>query len=288
MKGILLAGGSGSRLYPLTLSISKQLMPVYNKPMIYYPLSTLMMAGIKDILIITTPIDRSLFERLLKDGSQWGISIQYAEQSKPRGLAEAFIIGETFIANNPVCLILGDNIFYKEGFISFLERSAQLQTGAKIFGYYVKDPENYGVVEFDHDGKVLSLEEKPKNPKSNYAIPGLYFYDQQVVRFAKQVKPSWRDELEITDVNRIYLEQNLLKVEMMGRGTAWLDTGSHESLLQAGHFIHTIESRQGLKIGCPEEIAFRKKFIDAEQLLELAKPLVKTEYGEYLQRIVGE
>ena len=288
MKGIILAGGLGTRLYPLTLAVSKHLMPVYDKPLIYYPLCTLMLAGIKEILIITTPCDRQAYERLLKDGSQWGLSLIYAEQTEPRGIGEALIIGESFIKQDSVCLILGDNIFYSEGLISLLEKMASLKEGAKIFGYYVKDPERYGIVEFDKKGKVLSLEEKPAFPKSKYAVPGLYFYDNQVVGFAKEVKPSDRNELEITDINRIYLKKGQLEVELLGRGTAWLDAGTHDSLLQAGIFIQTVEMRMGLKIGCPEEIAFRKKFINTEQLQEIIKPLVKTEYGQYLMKMLEQ
>ena len=288
MKGIILAGGSGTRLYPLTLAVSKHLMPVYDKPLIYYPLCTLMLAGIKEILIITTPHDRQAYERLLKDGSQWGLSLIYAEQSEPRGIGEAFIIGESFIKQDSVCLILGDNIFYSEGLVSSLEKMAALKEGAKIFGYYVKDPERYGVVEFDRKGNVLSLEEKPASPKSKYVVPGLYFYDNQVVGFAKDIKPSNRNELEITDINRIYLKKGQLQVELLGRGTAWLDAGTHDSLLQAGIFIQTVEMRQGLKIGCPEEIAFCKKFINTEQLQELVKPFMKTEYGQYLMKMLEQ
>lgn len=286
MKGIILAGGSGTRLYPLTHATSKQLLPVHDKPMIYYPLTTLMLAGIREILVITTPEDKSQFERLLKDGRQWGIQITYATQSAPRGLAEAFIIGEKFIDGDSSCLILGDNIFYSEGLVSLLDRCSKIREGAQVFAYWVKDPQNYGVVSFDKNKKATALEEKPQKPNSNYAIPGLYFYDSNVCEFARQVKPSQRGELEITDINRMYLEKNLLRVEVLGRGTAWLDTGTHDSLLQAGNFIQVVEARQGLKIGCPEEIAFRKGFINQTQFTHLIETYKKTDYGKYLGHVL--
>lgn len=286
MKGIILAGGSGTRLYPLTRSISKQLLPIYDKPMIYYPISVLLLAGIKDILIISTPGDTPRFEQLLGNGSELGIHISYAIQENPNGLAEAFIIGENFIGNEDVCLILGDNIFYGHEFTSHLERVTLQLNGATIFGYNVKDPERFGVVEFDNYGKVLSIEEKPIFPKSNYAITGLYFFDNQVVDIAKAVQPSERGELEITDILNEYLMRGLLKVELLGRGFAWLDTGTHESLLEASQFIEIIEKRQSLKVGCLEEISYNKGYISTGKLLELAEPLKKSEYGQYLLRLV--
>lgn len=288
MKGIVLAGGSGTRLYPITKSISKQIIPVYDKPMIYYPLSVLMLAGIREILIISTPQDIHLYKNLLGDGSDLGITLEYAIQPSPDGLAQAFIIGEDFIGNDSVCMVLGDNIFYGFDFSRTLREAATLQDGAVVFGYYVNDPERYGVAEFDSNGKVLSLEEKPAQPKSNYAVTGLYFYSNDVVAKSKGLKPSKRGELEITDLNRLYLEEGRLNLKMMGRGMAWLDTGTHDSLLEASNFISTIENRQGLKVACIEEIAYRSGYITKEQLLQLAEPLKKNYYGQYLIKIANE
>jgi glucose-1-phosphate thymidylyltransferase len=288
MKGIILAGGSGTRLYPLTQTVSKQILPIYDKPMIYYPMSVLMLANIREILIISTPQDIHLFENLFADGSKLGLKISYKIQPSPEGLAQAFLLGEEFIGNDSCCLVLGDNIFYGYNFSKLLEEASELKTGATVFGYYVNDAERYGVVEFDEEGKVLSIEEKPKVPKSNYAVTGLYFYDNTVVQRAKQVKPSPRGELEITDLNRIYLEENLLTVKLLGRGMAWLDTGTHQSMLQASNFVESIEERQGLKIACLEEIAYRKGYISKVQVIELAKPLLKNQYGQYLMKVINE
>jgi len=287
-KGIILAGGSGTRLYPITKSISKQLVPVYDKPMIYYPLTTLMLAGIRDILVITTPHEQECFHSLLGDGEQWGINLSYAVQPSPDGLAQAFLIGEKFIGNDPCALVLGDNIFYGYGFSKKLQQAAQQDMGATVFAYWVRDPERYGVVEFDAGGQAMSLEEKPEKPKSHYAVTGLYFYDQRVVEFANSLKPSQRGELEITDLNRMYLEQDALRVETLGRGFAWLDTGTHDSLLQASNYIATIQERQGLMVACPEEIAYRMGYISRNDLLQLGDVMKKNGYGKYLLQLVGE
>ena len=286
MKGIILAGGSGTRLYPVTRSVSKQLMPVYDKPMIYYPIAVLMLAGIRDILVITTPEDLEQFKKLLQDGSQWGISLQYAIQPEPKGLAQAFLIGETFIGPDPVCLILGDNIFFGHGLPEQIQKASQRKKGATIFGYYVRDPQRYGVICFDEQGKVLDIEEKPQHPQSNYAVTGLYFYDNDVVEIAGKIKPSHRGELEITDINKAYLARGDLHVELIGRGAAWLDTGTHESLLDAANFIKVVEDRQGLKIACLEEIAYRLGYITADQVRKIADPLARNSYGQYLLHLI--
>lgn len=285
-KGIILAGGSGTRLHPLTVSVSKQLMPVYDKPMIYYPVATLLLAAIRDILIITTPRDQEAYRTLLGDGRQWGVNFQYAVQPSPDGLAQAFLIGEKFIGRDPACLILGDNIYYGQGLSAVLRRAAAREQGATVFGYYVRDPERYGVVSFDASGRAMDIEEKPKAPKSNYAVTGLYFYDNDVVNVAKNIRPSPRGELEITDVNKVYLERGALNVELLGRGYAWLDTGTHESLLAAANFMQVVEQRQGLKIACPEEVAWRMNFINDDQLARLAQPLAKSGYGQYLLELL--
>jgi glucose-1-phosphate thymidylyltransferase len=288
MKGIILAGGAGTRLHPMTISISKQIIPVYDKPMIYYPLSTLMLAGIREVLIISTPVDISLYERLFGDGSQLGMSISYKVQQSPDGLAQAFVLGEEFIGDNSVCMVLGDNIFYGRGFGGILQEAAEIKDGAIIFGYYVNDPERYGVAEFDKDGNVISIEEKPENPKSHYAVTGLYFYSNDVIQKAKNLKKSKRGEYEITDLNNIFLAEHRLQIKLLGRGFAWLDTGTPESLLQAANFIETIESRQGLKASCIEEIAYRRGFIDKEQLVKLIEPLKKSQYGQYLLKVLND
>ncbi len=285
-KGIILAGGSGTRLHPLTLTVSKQLMPVYDKPMIYYPIATLLLAAIQDILIITTPRDQEAYQTLLGDGAQWGVNFQYAAQPSPDGLAQAFLIGEAFLGGDPACLILGDNIYYGQGLSAVLRRATARERGATVFGYYVRDPERYGVVSFDATGRAMDIEEKPKAPKSNYAVTGLYFYDNDVVNVAKNIRPSPRGELEITDVNKVYLERGQLNVELLGRGYAWLDTGTHESLLAAAHFVQVVEQRQGLKVACPEEVAWRMGLIDDAQLIRLAGPLAKSGYGQYLLELL--
>lgn len=287
-KGIILAGGSGTRLHPITRAVSKQLLPVYDKPMIYYPLATLMLAGIREVLVINTPHEQAMFQRLLGDGSQWGLDIRYAVQPSPDGLAQAFTIGRDFVDGKPSCLVLGDNIFYGGGLTERLKHAAARDHGATVFGYWVKDPERYGVAEFNAEGRVIGLEEKPAQPKSHYAVTGLYFYDGRVCDYAASLKPSVRGELEITDLNRCYLDDNSLHLEQLGRGFAWLDTGTHESLMEAGNYIETIENRQGLKVCCPEEIAYTNGWIDAEQLLELAAPLAKTGYGQYLQQLIRQ